>query len=195
MLRPLIDRADELSLGAGGSIIQHIEPDTSDPRTWDMANSKIVHLHLIDAEAFEKVTDFPPPSTPITDETYASMGLPFLYLWRDELKAPGVAGQWEQLMGLKDTGVNQVFLVNGIRRNSAKVPPMGLLKSGAWGRLDEDDAGEDEEKDADGDEDKQGIKGQADAPTKRFEFPLVLLDPDDTFGLIESLEDEPYFNE
>ncbi|KAK7402694.1 hypothetical protein QQX98_011558 [Neonectria punicea] len=159
----------------------------------DMANSKIVYLNLIDAEAFENVTGFPPTSTPVTAETYASMGLPFFHLWRDELKAPGVAGQWERLMGLEDAGVNQVSPLSGVRRSSAKVPP--ILKSGAWERLDKDDAGEDEEKNADGDEDEQGIKGQADAPTKRSEFPLVLLDPDDTFGPIESLDDEPYFDE
>lgn len=160
-----------------------------------MANSKIVHLHLIDAETFANVTGLLPPSTPITAETYASMGLPFFHLWRDESKALGVVGEWEQLMGLEDTGVNQVAPVSGVRNSSAKVPQMGLLKSGAWGRLDEDDASEDEEKDANGDEDEQVTKGLNDAPTKRFEFPLALLDPDDTFGPIESPEDESYLNE
>lgn len=151
-----------------------------------MANSKIIHLHLIDAETCKNVTGLPPPSTPITAETYASMGLPFFHLWRDESKTLGVAGQWEKLMGLEDTRVSQVAPVSGMRHGRANVPQMGLLKSGAWGRLDEDHDVEDEEEDANGDEDEQVTKGPSDTPTKRFDFPLVLLDPDDTFGPIES---------
>lgn len=123
------------------------------------------------------------------------MGLPFFHLWRDESKALGVAGQWEKLMGLEDTRVGQVAPVSGVRHSRAKVPQMGLLKSGAWGRLDEDHDVEDEEEDAKGDEDERVTKGLSDGLTKRFEFPLVLLDPDDTFGPIESPEDESYLNE
>ncbi|KAI5459563.1 hypothetical protein BGZ63DRAFT_254666 [Mariannaea sp. PMI_226] len=180
------DRVDELSLGAGGSIIQHIEPDTSESRSWDMANSKIIHLHLIDAETFANVTGLPPPSSPITAETYSSMGLPFFHLWRDESKAPGIAGQWDQLMGLEDSASGRV--APGPSRS--KLPQMGWLKSGAWGKLEEDIV--DEGEDTDGNEDVQQLAEDTGAVSgKRFEFPLVLLDPDDTFSHIKNPAEDP----
>lgn len=45
-----------LSIGAGGSIEQHIERDRNDPRMWDVANSKIFNIQLIDARTFKLVT-------------------------------------------------------------------------------------------------------------------------------------------
>jgi hypothetical protein len=40
-----------------------------------------------------------PPATPITPDTYKQMGLPFYQLWRDEGKAGGIAGNWGSING------------------------------------------------------------------------------------------------
>ncbi|OTB13627.1 hypothetical protein K445DRAFT_24472 [Daldinia sp. EC12] len=39
-----------LGIGAGGNIIQDICPDNSDPRLWDVASSKILHIQIINSE-------------------------------------------------------------------------------------------------------------------------------------------------
>ncbi|KAM6506535.1 hypothetical protein FSOLCH5_013510 [Fusarium solani] len=153
-----------------------------------MANSKVIHLHLIDSQTFQNVTGLQPPSTPITAETYAAMALPFFSSWRDEAAAPGVAGRWDDLLGLEGS---HAAPVGGMRRDGRGLPRMGLLKSGAWGRLDEDEV-DDGEADDFSDEEEQRMD-DADGPSgRRFDFPLVVLDPDDTFGSIENPEDEVY---
>src|SRR4051812_45429591 len=83
-----------LAIAPGGNIIQHIERDTNDPRIWDVANSKILNVQLIDSRAFRLVTGKDPPETPITPNTYKELGLPFYQLPRKEGKGPDVAGQW-----------------------------------------------------------------------------------------------------
>ena len=71
------DRVVSLGIGAGGTIVQNIEPDTNDPRIWDAASSKILNVQIIDFRTFKLVTGLPPPPTPITADMYAQMGLPF----------------------------------------------------------------------------------------------------------------------
>ncbi|KAK6954785.1 hypothetical protein Daesc_004754 [Daldinia eschscholtzii] len=39
-----------LGIGAGGNIIQDICPDNSDPRLWDVASSKILHIQIVNSE-------------------------------------------------------------------------------------------------------------------------------------------------
>lgn len=50
-----------LGMGAGGKIIQNIEPDHNDPRMWDLANSKLLNIHLIDSRTFKLVSNMDPP--------------------------------------------------------------------------------------------------------------------------------------
>jgi hypothetical protein len=59
-----------LGIGAGGTIIQHIERDENDPRIWDVANSKILNVQIIDSTTFRLVTRLNPPETPISAQTY-----------------------------------------------------------------------------------------------------------------------------
>lgn len=53
-----------MGIGPGGSITQKIHADTSDPRIWDVANSKILYVHLVNSEEFEAITGLPPPKPP-----------------------------------------------------------------------------------------------------------------------------------
>jgi hypothetical protein len=92
---------DELVIGAGANIIQHIERDYNDPRIWDVANSKILNIQLIDSTAFKLVTGEEPLESPITPYTYKELGLPFYQLWRNEDEGDGVAGQWGAIAGVK----------------------------------------------------------------------------------------------
>jgi hypothetical protein len=82
-----------LGIGAGGSIVQDIERDESDPRLWDRANSKIVNIHLLDAATFRSVTGLEPPCSPINSRTYADAGLPFQMRPTPEVKSRAVSAE------------------------------------------------------------------------------------------------------
>jgi hypothetical protein len=85
-----------MGIGAGGNIIQHVEEDVNDPRIWDMANSKVLNIQIINSIDFEAVTGIPPPPTPITPQTYTSFGLPFYELYRDK-PASSISGPFGNL--------------------------------------------------------------------------------------------------
>jgi hypothetical protein len=45
--------------------VQTIEPDQHNPRLWDVANSKMIYIHLIDAAKFTSLTGETVPPSPI----------------------------------------------------------------------------------------------------------------------------------
>lgn len=168
-----------LGMGAGGSITQHIERDENDPRIWDVANSKILNVQIIDSTTFRSLTGLNPPQTPINAQMYKRLGLPFYSLWRDEGKEDGVAGTWGGLAGVAEVASQ------GRKRKQVHTTPVsegsekwGLLKTGAWGRLESE---EENIEGAGGDETESGSKEQS------FEFPIVLLDVDDTLPRFRSV--------
>jgi len=170
-----------LSIGAGGNIVQHIERDHNDPRIWDVASSKLLNVQLIDSRTFKLVTGLEPPETPITPETYKQMGLPFYKLWRDEGKKDGVAGSWGSVMGSKEVVSKNMkqkaTSYDGGGAASTDTGNWGLLKSGVWGKLDdrEEDAGEGSSGGGEGFKDPS------------FDFPVLLLDVDDTIPKFKSV--------
>ena len=72
-----------LGLGIGGKIRQQIEKDEEDPRIWDVANSQLLNIQIINAFDFFALTGIAPPPTPINEYTYAEHGLPFYEHYRD----------------------------------------------------------------------------------------------------------------
>ena len=170
-----------LGFGAGGSITQHIERDTYDPSIWDVANSKILNVQIIDSTTFRLVTRLDPPETPITPQMYKDMGLPFFKLWRDEAKEDGVAGVWGPLMGVAEAASKNAK--RGSNKGMAKssgIGGWGLLKSGVWGQMGEDESRVEERDDA----------GEERFKEPSFDFPVVLLDVDDTLPPFRSVAEE-----
>ncbi|KAK3167766.1 hypothetical protein OEA41_010895 [Lepraria neglecta] len=167
-----------LGIGAGGSIIQHIERDENDPRIWDVANSKILNVQIIDSTTFRSLTGLNSPRTPINAQMYKQMGLPFYSLWRDEGKEDGVASAWGGLVG-----VAEVASKSRKRKQEHTTPvsegseEWGLLNTGAWGLL----GSEEENTEGGGVGAERGFKEQS------FEFPIVLLDVDDTLPKFRSV--------
>ena len=87
-----------LGMGAGGKIIQNIEPDHNDPRMWDVANSKLLNIHLVDSRTFKLVSNMDPPQKPITPEQYHEMGFPFYQLQPEKIKKTEVPDQKNRLV-------------------------------------------------------------------------------------------------
>ncbi|GAP91530.1 putative tol protein [Rosellinia necatrix] len=76
LLRPAEGTATGgLGIGAGGTIVQEIRADTSDPRRWDVASSRILHVHVVRArEDFPAITGLaPPPGPPAGFAAYAAL--------------------------------------------------------------------------------------------------------------------------
>ncbi|KAK0612792.1 hypothetical protein B0T17DRAFT_583367 [Bombardia bombarda] len=206
-----------LGIGAGGTIIQHIERDTNDPRTWDVANAKFLSIQIIDSTTFRLVTGLHPPETPVTAAMYKQLGLPFFQLWRDEAsKGKGVAGAaWDDLniMGVAEVAAKNKASASAVGNSMTgeavrdvkgqQQPPaarFGLFKSGAWGQLPAGVESESEEDAGSGVEGLQEIQGGEDEAGEEergfkesgggFEFPLVMLDVDDTLPQFESVVDD-----
>ncbi|KAH7176746.1 hypothetical protein EDB81DRAFT_632596, partial [Dactylonectria macrodidyma] len=175
----LASRPKVLGIGAGGNIAQHIERDAHDPAIWDVASSKLLNIQIIDSTTFRSVTGLSPPETPISAQTYQQLGLPFFKLWRDEAKEDGVAGRWGDLKGVAEVasqnakrGEKQAALM------SQRDARLGLLKSGAWGRIGTDGPAATIE--------DEGFKEET------LNFPVVLLDVDATVPSFKSIQAEHY---
>jgi hypothetical protein len=139
------ERPTSLGIGAGGSIVQHIERDQNEnPRIWDVASSKVLNVQILDAASFRLVTGLPPPPTPVSAETYAEHGLPFYRMWRDEAKEAGVAGRWADPMGVAAVE-NLKAKSGGGGIGSAWTGTAGtdekpqLLETKAWGLREDDE--------------------------------------------------------
>ncbi len=85
-----------MGIGAGGSIKQHIEEDENDPRIWDVANSRILNVQIINSNDYYSITGTPPPHTPIDARTYTELGLPFYEEYR-EFPASSISGAFQKV--------------------------------------------------------------------------------------------------
>ncbi|KAK0738887.1 hypothetical protein B0T18DRAFT_423061 [Schizothecium vesticola] len=91
-----------LAIAPGGSINQRIDRGTNNPRIWDVGNSKILSIQLIDSRTFEVLTGMEPPETLITPDIYKELGLSFYQTPASgQQSGEGVVGQWETLKGPK----------------------------------------------------------------------------------------------
>lgn len=72
--------APPMGLGVGGRMIQKIYPDEYGLDTWDTSTATTIHIHLVDARDWRRITGEAPPPSPITIETYREYGLPWFAL-------------------------------------------------------------------------------------------------------------------
>ncbi|KAJ2971626.1 hypothetical protein NUW58_g9363 [Xylaria curta] len=171
-----------LGLGAGGSILQEIHADTSDPRIWDVGSSKILYVHIVNSHDFEDITGQPPPKTPVTWELYANLQLPYDRAWEQrqsdsilDVKGKGVSsdGMFDRLVGLEE----EDYADSEMQRVSPKSESdhhSGDMSNGAV-IVEEEDSSESE--------------GRYEPPDAWNvpKFPLVLLETDQTVPWFEAL--------
>lgn len=65
-----------LGIGPGGNVIQDIKLDESDPALWDIANSKILNICLLEATNFGSIMGLVPSASPNNAQSYTEAGLP-----------------------------------------------------------------------------------------------------------------------
>ena len=74
-----------MGLGAGGRMVQKIYPDRYGIDTWDAASAVGVQIHLVDVRDWLALTGEDAPASPVSIETYTSLGLPWFSLVDDDL--------------------------------------------------------------------------------------------------------------
>jgi ubiquitin len=90
----------QMGIAAGGLIKQSIVRDTTDPAIWDPENGTIFNVQILNSAVFESITGNPPPSTPITAQTYANHGYPYYDIY-DE-KPSGIKGDFSGVKSVAD---------------------------------------------------------------------------------------------
>ena len=109
----------QLGIAAGGSIQQTIRNDTCAPDTWHKEALIVFNVQILNADVFEFVTGRQPPTSPITAQTYAALGLPFFTL---EDKPSGISGTFDN--------VKSVAELDGDKEMSETFPTQYLDKQG-----------------------------------------------------------------
>jgi hypothetical protein len=116
-----------MGLGLGGNIEQQIEEDDEDPRIWDVANSQILNIQIINSFDFFALTGIIPPPTPIDAHTYAEFDLPFYKSYADKrvpsAKSIGGGGAFDRIRT-----VGQILKAAG--KTAAPVRSLGA--GGVW---------------------------------------------------------------
>jgi hypothetical protein len=74
-----------MGLGAGGLMHQDIYEDERPLADYDLAVTSRCFVHLCNSAAWKAITGSPPPSCPITAQTYARYNLPWFDYYRDDL--------------------------------------------------------------------------------------------------------------
>lgn len=84
-------QTQKMGIAAGGEIDQKIYPDQYGLATWDQDSSTTTVVHLVEASDFVALTGGPILESPITEETYRELGIPWFRLDDEalgDIKAP-----------------------------------------------------------------------------------------------------------
>jgi hypothetical protein len=134
-------------------------------------------VQLLDTRSFRLVIGHAPPETPITADIYAQIGLKFFKLWNDKYRAiNSVSGDWGNIVGAAEVAKRNAKKGKGLSSSSAMTgskEEWELLETGAWGPMKRGSA----------------VRQRA-AADKDFEYPLVMLNVDDTVPKFRSVVEE-----
>jgi hypothetical protein len=101
----------ELGMGAGGWIKQRIYPDPFGLQAWNQDNRSSFWVHLLDSEAYSRLTGEQAPAPVIDAATYARFGLPWFEVYdqeRGDLAPSTTLSQVKSLGELTDMGQTPV---------------------------------------------------------------------------------------
>ena len=68
---------DEMGIAAGGRIQQQILEDTYGAESWDANAVREIPIHIVNSEAYHRITGLPTPPSPITADDYARQKIPW----------------------------------------------------------------------------------------------------------------------
>jgi hypothetical protein len=92
-------KAKEMSVAAGGRILQSIVRDPYSARKWNKGATIVFNVQILNALCFEQVTGRAPPPTPISAKSYADQGLPFFDMYEEQ---SGVSGDFDKVKSVAE---------------------------------------------------------------------------------------------
>ncbi len=97
---PSSDENISMAIAAGGSIKQEVFADTYGPETWDVNNSRLVTIHMVNSIAYESITGEPPPPSPISKEDYEYHGIPWYSNYSESSPKLKAASAFRRILGV-----------------------------------------------------------------------------------------------
>lgn len=83
------------------SLTKTFNRDKNDPRIWDVENSTLVNIQLLNSLDFGRITGYRAPPTPITRDKYRDRKIPWFDLYDDHLNAADTKAGKEAFRNLK----------------------------------------------------------------------------------------------
>ena len=77
----------EMGVARGGSIKQQILRDHYGVESWDESAKRMLSIRIVNSAVFEEITGKPPPSTPVTIESYQQSGMPWFDLYDESAES------------------------------------------------------------------------------------------------------------
>ncbi len=93
-------RDDEMGIAAGGRIKQQILEDNYGAESWDEAIFRDVVIHIVNSEAYQRITDLPAPPCPITAAHYARHKIPWYSDYEEKARAVAPAGVFKRIFSI-----------------------------------------------------------------------------------------------
>lgn len=105
-----------MGIAAGGMINQTVVRDEWPAAKWHKTATIVFKAHILDADAFQRVTGLPAPETPISMATYARWGLPFFKFYEEPSDVRG-----------NFTGVKSIGELTNVKEPSVAVPTKAIM--------------------------------------------------------------------
>jgi hypothetical protein len=118
---PEMGEPADMGLAAGGQVQQSLYPDPHGVETWDLGNSARLFIHIVNSQAYQRITGEAPPPSPVNPQVYNQHGFPWFELYDDDLgKLDGSA----KLAGVQSLGK----LLPGQEGGSLEINPEQIKK-------------------------------------------------------------------
>ena len=91
---------DEMGIAAGGSIKQQIIEDTYGAESWDEDARRDVVIHIVNSEAFHRITGLPAPPSPITADDYSRNKIPWYSDYEEKKRVVAPAGIFKRIFSI-----------------------------------------------------------------------------------------------
>lgn len=100
-------KADEMGIAAGGRIKQQIHEDSYGAESWDEAIFRDVVIHIVNSEAYERITGLPVPPSPITADHYARHKIPWYSDYEEKVPSVAPAGIFKRILSIGQIDKNR----------------------------------------------------------------------------------------
>ena len=91
---------DEMGIAAGGSIKQQILEDTYGVESWDEAVFRDVVIHIVNSDAYQRITGRPTPPSPITADHYARHKIPWYSDYNEPAHSVAPVGIFKRILSV-----------------------------------------------------------------------------------------------